>query len=200
MKLTGGRAARKSAQKFLLRLLGWQISKVLWRIRYFFARFPEVVVVSGGGCGTTTLIAHLSVYMRTNLLFDGDGLKHARRIPRGFQAQKSLIVYIRGDIESQIRSLRRRDSLRLQAAKLGGLRGIFVSPKNLAEFIASEIAKQQEIFELAADPRVMVVDFPAIFIDASELERFLGLEGTKFARTMPALRARRTESKSDGSC
>lgn len=136
--------------------------------------------------------------MCTNLLGDGDGLKHARKIPRGFRARNSLVIYIRGDIESQIKSLRRRDTSRLQAAKLGGLKGLFVRPENLTEYLASEIAKQQEVFELAEDPQVLVVDFPKIFVDASELEIFLGLEETNFARTMPALRARRTELKSDG--
>ena len=169
-----------------------------WRIRYLLTRFPDALVISGGGCGTTTLITHLSGYMRTNLLHDGDGLKHARRIPRGFRAHNNLVVYIRGDIESQIRSLRRRDTLRLQAAKLGGLKGLFVRPKNLTKYLTLEIAKQKEVFELAQGPRVLVVDFPEILDDASELEKFLGLQETNFASTMPPLRARTTELQSDG--
>lgn len=147
-------------------------------------------MVSGGGAGTTTLISHLSNYCKTNSINDGDGLKHTLRIPRGPRALRSRIVFVTSDIEAQIRSLRRRGTLRFQAIKVGGWRAMLVSSERLDSYLSGILAKQRSIFEQNTKSQVIIVDFPGFLEDPSKLEQFLGLQGTSFASNMPPLRPR----------
>jgi hypothetical protein len=154
--------------------------------------YPAVVVVSGGGAGTTTLIGHLSNYCKVNSIDDRDGLKHTLRIPRGPRALRSRIVFVRSDIEAQIRSLRRRGTVRFQAIKVGGWRAMLVSSERLDSYFSGVLAKQRSIFEQNTKSQVIIVDFPGFLEDPSKLEQFLDLQGTSFASNMPPLIPRRS--------
>lgn len=167
----------------------WRLSSTFYRLSYRIKGFPEVIVVSGGGAGTTTLIRHVSKYRSVNRDDDLDGLKHSPSPSSAASRALSKVVYVRASPERQIKSLARRGTLRFQSVKIGGFRGFFPPTEAIEEFLAQAIHSQEAEYTKKLRGQILVVSFPDFLNDPSDLEQFLGLRGTDFKATMPGYRA-----------
>lgn len=183
--------------RFLKTLLRWQLGKLRAMSRSAFLGYPSVIVVSGGGSGTTTLIRHLSKYCTTNSDSDRDGLKHRLTIPHRAVSRGSRVLYVRSDVETQIASLRRRGTLRFQAIKIGGFRAAVVDGLDLEAHLSDLIETQRRNFEQNSGPSVLVADFPDFLGDPEPLAQFLRLGHTNFADTMPVFQPRNSSPDSE---
>jgi hypothetical protein len=149
-----------------------------------FTEIPEIVFVSGGGTGTTSLISHVERYRATNSRTDRDGLKHLRR-PFKRLIRHSKIVFIKRDYEEQVTSLERRDFLRTQLLKLVGIRSLFVRTSRLKLFAIQALETQEAWFRKAEDKSVLFLQYPHFFDSASELSSFLEISDPSFIEQFP---------------
>ncbi|MEM1098462.1 MAG: hypothetical protein AAGH92_06685 [Planctomycetota bacterium] len=156
----------------------------------------EVCVSSGGGVGTTFLIAHLASYVRCNDRDDKDRLKHMPALPsRGYG--QARFVYVCGDPVEATLSLIRRSFAVHQARKNGVLRprlnvadldGVLRSgsdPLGLTRNLLSWTDAG------ATGPAVMVVRYEKLWDVVPAMAEALGLPEA-FVATFPERRERQT--------
>ena len=162
-----------------------------------FREYPELIVVSGGGAGTTTLISHLSKFRDVNVAGDFDGLKHAMKLPRKVFRGGSRAIFITADTALQLRSLERRGTLRFQALKMGGIRSVFVTGENLRPFLEGLIYRQRHWFESRSSEEVLIIEYPQFYSNPELIAKWIGIVNPHFVSSFPTARPRL--SSPDGS-
>ena len=130
----------------------------------------EVLIVSAGGSGSTTLIKHVSKYYRCNDPSDRDGLKHLPAPPPPDLAEK--IIYVGGDFRDIKISLGRRGLLLPQVLKL---RPYSSTWKLVGLFDFENLARLQRTkFSESLETPVFFVHYNDLFESAQAISDFLG--------------------------
>lgn len=160
----------------------------LYQLNRTFRSYPELIVVSGGGNGTTQLIRHLSQYRETNAAGDGDGLKHSLEPPHRALRAGSRVIFIRGEISRQISSLERRGTLRFQAFKLDGIRTILCKASGLKPRLTYLIARQSDLFLALRNQNVLILEYPDYFHDPERIAKWAGIDDPQFVTDFPPYR------------
>ena len=174
--------------ELIYRVGRWVLCSSLHRARYRALAFPEIVVVSGGGSGTTMLIRTLARFTTVNRDDDLDGLKHRPRPPKLKSKAPKKIIFIRASPEQQVRSLNRRGTLRFQALKLAGFRALFVSQGDLDSFFKRQLREQLREYEKLEGPNLAILTYPDFIIDPEQVAVFAGVDVADFRREMPDFR------------
>ena len=163
----------------------------------------DVLVVSYGGVGTTTIIDFLSGYIRTNSKGDEDGYKHLPLPPISFRKDVRF-VYIFGDPVEAAVSLFRRGYQRRQSKMLQRWSGDF-SPiptsMSIDEYLDQgvDLLRFQTHFlnwhdrYLSCVP-TLFLKYETLFEDAAILGEFLGLP-QEALNDYPKRRPREAESR-----
>jgi hypothetical protein len=181
-------------KKLVRPLLRWSrlVRTLLARSASIRSQNLEVIIVSPGGVATTTLIKHVSQFVRTNDGSDSDGLKHIPRLPESYKDSETPVIFIAASsTEAAIASLRSRGILRIQATKLSPhspdlLKVLFVRNRHLDDRVAGMIALQRAQFEeFARRGRVLVLEREALFESATRIQSFLGIKDDSFSQKFP---------------
>ena len=148
----------------------------------------EVLVVSTGGVGTTTLIEHLSKFVTVNDPDDIDGLKHSP-LPN---LQATRTIYLYGDIRRSTQSLRRRGYEERTLAKLGAPFAILIPDRIRPDFFLKLAARGQIRRFIRASKkdafRFLVLTYEELFESAEEIAAFLKISDDTFVAEFPRRR------------
>ena len=154
------------------------------------------LVCSPGGVATSAIMSHLEKYVDINSPGDSDGLKH---LPNAAKVPDSLkVLFLTGDPESAVASLKRRGYDLPHVFKLGGLWAFFLVffPSKWDSALKAFITRQTLEFSSIPSQRCLVISYDQLWERKAEIARFFGLEGTDFVSTFPPKRER--HGKSDG--
>lgn len=156
-------------------------------------------IVSPGGVGTTFVMEYIASFATINDPYDADGLKHWPKFPNRLAASSNLpVVFITGDKDAIVASIKRRDWLQTQSAKIGGLWGT-LAPSALKE-AAFKRAVERQIASWAqsGSPRILVVDYDDIWSKKAEIAGHLGLDIEAFCADFPARKQRESSPATRG--
>jgi len=159
--------------------------RIISSLRFRLRSGPEVMVVSGGGVSTTTLMNHLSGYVRVNSPDDRDGVKHSRKFPKWAAKSRTRVIFVRGARGPQVSSLLRRGVGRRQLFKLRGFAALFTLPRNVPAALARAMARQAKEFSRHEGDSLLIIDYPDYFSNISVLADYLGLGDTDFEESFP---------------
>lgn len=130
----------------------------------------EVLIVGPGGCGSTTLLRHVSKYFNCNDPADKDGLKHLPAPPPPELAEK--IIYVGGEVNDMKESLRRRGWILRQVLKLRPYPSMWKLGGSFNfEFLVQ--LQRGKFSELRGTP-VLFVHYNDLFESAQIISDFLG--------------------------
>ena len=101
----------------------------------------DVVVISPGGVGSTLLIDQLAPHLRVNSRDDADHLKHLPRLPDDFPPYLK-IIFIHGEIEDVVQSIRRRGWVARHGSKLASVRSVLAAGEAQIDALRRAIAQQ----------------------------------------------------------
>ena len=161
---------------------------------------PPVVVVSPGGVATTSLLTHLRKFIHCNDPDDLDDLKHLP-FPISYRnaRRQTKFIFITGNTEQIVASLKRRGWIANQGAKLGSPAAVVFKGRRAERALKNAIDKQKHRWTLASlspsSPDILVIEFEDLWMRISELQNFVNIESDEFAQTFPARKARATELK-----
>lgn len=161
----------------------------LWfRHRFLYGRIDsdlEVLVVSLGGCGTTSLLNHISSFRHINSIHDTDGFKHIRNIVPNSSIR---ILFVISDERSSFHSLKRRNYHIYNSLKLGMIYYYFRIPF-LFVLEAISIQKKWLSIERNFPGQVLCIHYEKLFESASIIAEFLDLPPS-FVITFPVRKSR----------
>ena len=160
----------------------------------------DLLVCSPGGVATSALMNHLSNYVLVNSPGDVDGLKHLTSPSKVTNVPR--ILYLTGEVQPAIASLRRRGYLLPHVVKLGGWKSIPFTffPSIWEARVAKLMGKQLAEFCRLPKQSCLVVPYELIWDRTEEIATFLGLERSDFSSTFPPKRVRASqESQGDAS-
>jgi hypothetical protein len=154
----------------------------------------DVVVCSPGGVATTALMLHLGSFMEINHPSDSDGLKHLPN-PRELRRDQK-IVFVHGETQEIIESLRRRKYVLSHVLKLGGWRGMLVALRksHWESFLAVQVENQKRLFLSMPSDQCFSVSYDRLWDSTGELADFLNLPD-KFVADFPERRSRTNKSR-----
>ena len=149
-------------------------------------RIPEVMVVTPGGAGSTTLIAHIGKFKSVNDCNDADGLKHMLFPPRWLRSDSDVrVIFVDRSPDKIVASLERRGFLYEQLAKLGSIRGCLTSvPKARLQMMAA-LDCQKQNWRDAKLKNVMYVEYDELWQSTDRIAAFLGTTDVRFVSDFP---------------
>ena len=162
------------------------LESMRYRIRDFSLP-PEIdgLVISAGGVGTTSVLDHLSRYIRTNEPSDSDRLKHRRQPPKN-DARSIPVLLIVGDPLRIVESLTRRDYLVPNAIRLGCFE-FFLLPKFLnlpVRAFNSAIKRQSALWQLKYN-NLLVLDYSELFESPDLIATHFKIHDPSFIQNFP---------------
>jgi hypothetical protein len=160
----------------------------------------DLLVCSPGGVATSALMNHLQKYLLVNSPGDSDGLKHLATPSKVTNVPK--ILYLTGELQPAIASLRRRGYLLPHVVKLGGWKSIPFTffPKLWEARVKKLMSKQLAEFSRISQPSCLVIPYELIWDKTEEIATFVGLDRSDFSSTFPPKRVRATQrSQGDAS-
>jgi hypothetical protein len=173
--------ARQIAKAFVMKV---------WRPRP--ERFPDVLVVSPGGVGTTFLMEHLARFADVNDPHDQDRLKHLPGPPPGLAGSRTRVIFVTGQPATIAGSLRRRGWLRQQSAKLGSVGGIVLTGAEAERAFLKAVAEQKRRWTQAGVEHLMMIEYEDIWDRVGDLANFLSISDPAFTAEFPARKERET--------
>ena len=157
--------------------------------RFFFKNVDssiKLLIISVGGTATTTLMNHLSKYIKTNDPFDRDGLKHKRLINL---SDYQKVIYLIADPELAYFSLKRRNYLRGNCKKLGFLSYVFLYKKLFiyeVNKVQSEWIKKSKKYP----KKYLALNISEIFESDFIIKEFTGINNDEFTTEFPKRKER----------
>ena len=155
------------------------VKEIYRRIRRFFhiraGELPDLIVCSPGGVATTLFINHASRFLVCNQSDDSDALKHLRDpVPKRIKAKT---IYIDGETDEIIESLRRRQYAMAQYIKLAPLVRLVWVPLVFHKLklldLRHVIEAQRSRF--LSDERIFITNYHEIFSRGKEIAELFGL-------------------------
>ncbi len=150
------------------------------------------LVISPGGVASTAVMLHLGRFVRLNDPDDQDGLKHMPWPPSQIHPD-TRVLFIYGDVDLSVASLKRRDYLGSQAAKLRAPLGVLAFGKWREFFVARAIRRQIQSWQNAAADgkcRLLFVSQDEIWESAARIAKHFGISDPCFCDDFPKKRRR----------
>jgi hypothetical protein len=163
--------------------------------RRFFAsprplRLPDLLIVSPGGVASTTLIKHISKYKSTNCSNDRDDLKHLPHPPK-WLGDVNKVIFVTGNPDKIVRSIKRRGWIRKQGAKLGSIgAAVLPSPLNLRLFERA-IRRQMSFWEtwcIENKGKSLLMSYDELWNSLNALAAFCEISDASFLDSFPPKR------------
>lgn len=146
------------------------------------------LIISPGGVATTLLIDHVQRFSRINDRDDADWLKHLPYLPRRLRGAR--IVFVTGVPEEIYHSLRRRNYIWIQAAKLGCPLCQFTWGNLQRVLLIRAIKRQIKRFTNVKTSPVLIVDYNEIWDRKIEIATHLCIDTHEFCSNFPPRRER----------
>ena len=154
----------------------------------------DILIVSIGGVGTTSLIEHLGKFRSVNDPHDHDSLKHRRLAGR--RCKNRTVIVVRRETRDVVSSLRRRGILEINAAKLGLMRPILLSDDNKLLEIFEEAA-QSQLDSWRQRNSVLALEYESLPTSAEAIANFIGVDALVLAEEFPFSQASLAARRSD---
>ncbi|MEM6690629.1 MAG: hypothetical protein AAF664_14435 [Planctomycetota bacterium] len=155
----------------------------------------SAMVVSPGGVGTTTVMEHISQFCTINDPYDADKLKHLPRPPKWVVDNASMpVLFVTGDTDDIVRSLKRRGWNRIQAARLASPLGVIAPAEMSDRSLIKSIHQQQNQWERIPSHRFKLIDYNDIWSSAAVLAKHFRIDDERFIRQFPKKRKRKSVS------
>jgi hypothetical protein len=149
----------------------------------------DVVVISPGGVGSTLLIDQLAPHLRVNSRDDADHLKHLPRLPDDFPPDLK-IIFIHGEIEDVVQSIRRRGWVARHGSKLASVRSVLAAGEAQIDALRRAIAQQIAWFSGSDRRGILKVRYEELWDRLDEISAFLGIDADAFRGAFPPQRPR----------
>ena len=139
------------------------------------------LVASPGGVATTMIMNHLSQFLPLNCPNDSDGLKHLVAPPSW--AENLPCLYIGGDEEAILASLRRRGYMTIHAAKFGSISGVLARGWSQEAILKALIKKQRTLW--AELPNCLTISYDEIWDSKARIARHFCIDENLFVCNFP---------------
>ncbi len=144
----------------------------------------DAAVISPGGVGSTLLIDQLGPHLRVNSRDDADHLKHLPRLPRRFP-HRLKIIFIHGDVEDVVNSIRRRGWTARHGSKLASIQAVIASDPAQTEALRRAVERQIDWFKRCDHPRLLLIRYEDLWDRLDEISAFLGIDAEAFRAEFP---------------
>lgn len=156
---------------------------------------PSTLIISSGGCASTTLISHIGKFCNVNCANDSDGLKHLPNPNVLTVCRDTKLLYIYDDPKVVLQSIIRRGWLRRHGAKLCGFRIYFANreaaKKQLFEALVAQHESVMKFQLLNGEEKCRTQPFHSIWSNKHELSDFLSIDNPSFFLDFPRQKKRR---------
>ena len=158
-------------------------------LRIKAGRGLEVAVVSPGGVGTSMLIDHIGKYRRVNCNDDRDHLKHAPRLPKRL-ADELKVLFVHGDVDDIVRSIRRRGWIPRHGSKLGSIGSVLGLGEARPRALRRAVVRQIDWFKSHPHPNLLLIRYDELWDRTERLAEFLEISDPSFVAAFPPRRPR----------